>query len=180
MAIVAGLVVCAREGKHRVEQTCLLQSEEDWIGAARGAESAVAELYVGASGVFIFFEKTDGIALRLATTFEYAKDIAGLRGFPPLQRLEVGKDALILSFFVGWRWPGLQTLWFAVAPVTLAEVRVLVRPGAIVVEGGSPEHGAMRHHAHPNLLDFFHVTSRRAAGLVGNAEIARIHETDVL
>ena len=87
---------------------------------------------------------------------------------------------LCLYLFIGRRRPRLQALRLAVAPVALAEVRVFVRIASIVIEGRTPEHRAMSHHAHADFADFLYVTTRRSASLIGDTKIARIHEANVL
>ena len=72
---------------------------------------------------------------------------------------------------------GQEALNLPVLAVAFAEVRVLHREGAVVVERRAPQHPAVSHHAllHPHhfaLMAF-------AAGQVGGAEIAGVDEADV-
>jgi len=50
----------------------------------------------------------------------------------------------------------------------------------VVVQGGAPEHGAVRHHAGLNFSNFDRVTARHSAGLFCHSKIARIHKTNVV
>src|SRR5580692_1896721 len=51
-AIVAWFVVGAGQREHRIEQTRFLKAEKNGIGAKESTETALAELVVGAAGLF--------------------------------------------------------------------------------------------------------------------------------
>ena len=52
-AVVAGMIVCAGQRHHRIDQARFLQAEEDGIGAELRAEPAVTELVVGLAGILL-------------------------------------------------------------------------------------------------------------------------------
>ena len=75
---------------------------------------------------------------------------------------------------------GLQPLRHAVHAVALAVAGLLVRHRAVVVEGGAPEHAAVRHHARACCPALPSDGSRVAAAEVRDAQVARIDEADEL
>src|SRR5262249_31816021 len=64
----------------------------------------------------------------------------------------------------------------AVHAVALAEARPLEGHGAVVVQGGAPEHAAVRHHALAVLQHLLRMATAGAAGDVGNAQVAGVDE----
>ena len=91
---------------------------------------------------------------------------------------EFGKDTLCARLFRARRRQGANRLRLAVAAVAFAEMRILVRRGAIVVERRLPEQARVRHHAGGNGADFAGVAC--ATGFRRNAEVTRVYEFDVL
>src|ERR1041384_2393182 len=77
------------------------------------------------------------------------------------------------------RRPRLHGLGDAVGRIAFAKSHVLVGVSTIVVEGGFPEHTAVRHHAGLNGANLARVTAGLAAGILSDAEIAWIDELDV-
>ena len=77
-------------------------------------------------------------AFRAAAAFEYAQDVAGLGNFPALERGDLRQDALCLGFLCRGLRNRSNRLRRAVARVALAESRVLVRIGAVVVDSAAP------------------------------------------
>ena len=122
-AIIAGLVVGARQVEEGIEETRFLQAEENGIGAQLGAETAIAELVVRAAGFFLAIRIAD-LALLFAAALENAQDVAGLRNFPALERREFREDSLRARFLGRRRWDGEQGLWCAVGRIAFAEVCV--------------------------------------------------------
>jgi hypothetical protein len=150
-----------------------------WVGAKFSTEAARTQFDFGLA--WIFFEAwVANFGLRSAAPLEYSQHIAGLRSFPALDRIEKGQDAFFGSFFGGGRWKRHQTLRRTVGRITLPEAGSLERHGSVVVERGSPQHGAMRHHAGLNFSYFGGVASGGAAGFFRNAQISGIHEADIV
>src|SRR5436190_1864656 len=176
-AIVAGLIVRTGEREQRIEQARLLQPEEHGIHAELSPEAAIAQLDLGPPRI-ILAHRIAWLALFAAAALEHAQHVTRLRDFPPLERVEVWKDACARGFFCGGRRPGQQPLRRAVAAVTFPEARVLVRIRAVVVERRLPEHGAVRHHARSDALHFGGMAA--AARAIRHAEIAGIDELNVL
>ena len=75
---------------------------------------------------------------------------------------------------------GLQPLRRAVHAVALAVPGALDGHGAVVVQGGAPEHAAVRHHALAVRAALPWGGSRGAAADVGDAEVAGVDEADEL
>ena len=140
-AIIAGLIVGARQGKQRIEQARFLQAEKNRIGAQLRAESARAEFVVGLAGIVGAHGLAD-FAFRAAAAFEHAQHVAGLRNFPAFERRDFRQHAFRSRFFGGRRRNRSNGLRRAVARVAFAESRVLVGIAAVVVERRAPEHAA--------------------------------------
>ena len=93
VAIVARLVVRARQAEERVEQSGFLQAEENGIGAEKCPESTLAELHIRPAGFFVQ-GRNSNFGLFRASALKNAEDIAGLRYFPPLDWIEIGQYTL--------------------------------------------------------------------------------------
>src|ERR1700722_12421801 len=76
-AIIAGMVVGAKEIEGRIEQARALQAHENGIGAVFGAEAASAQASAWPSRFFQTFGVAD-LNVEAAATFEEAQDVAGL------------------------------------------------------------------------------------------------------
>ncbi len=177
-AIVAGLIVRARQREHRIHEARLLQAKKDWIGAQLRAEAAAAQLVVGTAGLLAAL-RIAGLGFRPAATLEHAQHVARLRNLPALEGRNLREDAFAARLFRRRRRHSAQRLRRAVARVTFAETRVLVRVGAVVVKRGAPQQAAGRHHARLHGAHFRSVTARAAARLRRDAQIARIDEAHV-
>src|SRR5438045_1718841 len=97
-AVIAGMIVRAGKGQDRIEQACFLQAEKNRIRAKFRAEAAVTELVVRLAGIFRATRIADFCFL-VAAAFENAENIAGLRNFPTIQRIELGNYALRACLF---------------------------------------------------------------------------------
>src|SRR5580704_11830283 len=137
-AVIASVIVGARERKDRIEQARFLQAEEYGIGAQFGSKTAVAELIVGFARRFLA-EGVADLALFLAASFENAQHISGLGSFPAKKRCEIREDAFAAGFFSGRRRHGTHVLRNALARIAFTETSVFVRQASIVVEGGAPK-----------------------------------------
>ena len=85
-AIIAGLIVRARQRKQRIEQARFLQAEKNGIGAKLRAESARAEFVVGLARIVGRATGSPTSPFGPAAAFEHAQDVAGLRNLPALER----------------------------------------------------------------------------------------------
>ena len=178
-AVVAGLIVGAEERQQRVEQAGLLQAEKDRIGARLGAEAAIAQFDLGGPALLrgsdCRFPASTGRRVRRragrcrAAKFPSAAADRETAGLPFLLRL-----------FRRGRREGQQSLRRAIGAVALAEVRGLQRKRAVVVERRAPQHAAVGHHAGLDFSDFRGVAAARTAGFVGDAQVARIDEANVV
>ena len=174
-AVVARMIVGARQRHYRIQQARFLQTEKYRIGAQFGAESAIAQLIVGPARI-IFAIGIAEFGFFAPAAFKHAEDIAWLRDFPAVQRIQFGEDAFGARFFRKRRGIRFDGLRLAIAVVTFAEARVLRRVTAVVIEGGAPEHSGVRHHAGGDGAGLGGVASGGAAGLRRHAQISRIHE----
>src|SRR5262249_34479872 len=120
------------------------------------------------------------LELPLLATLEDAKHVAGLTDLEARQRIEEGHDALVERLLGRGRRDRVESPGPALFVVALSESRQLARKRAVVVERGSPPHRAGRHHALPNDRDLRGVAAGLAAALPGGAQIAGVHEADVL
>ena len=145
-AKITGLIVGAGKREKRIEKTRLLQTEKNGIGAEQCAKSAFAQFIVGAAGFFLAIGISDFTFLP-ATAFKNTQHVARLRGFPAVQRRQLGQNALQTSFFRRGRRCSLNCLRQSVRRVAFAEARILKWNGPVVVKRRAPEHGTMRHHA---------------------------------
>ena len=180
-AVVAGMVVGAQEIERRVEQARLLQAEErrDRCGSRCRGRGSLRRLRIGRPGSSSAFGDAD-LGPELAAALEDAQDVARLRDLEARQRIEERHDALLADLLLGRRRHGLQPLRHAVHAVAFAEARPLVGDGAVVVEGGAPEHAAVRHHALADLSAPRAVAAGGAAADVGDAQVAGVDEADEL
>jgi hypothetical protein len=173
------MIVGSGQRHHGIDESRLLQAKENRIGAKFGAEAALAEFVIrlagllGASGI-------PDLSLFFTAAFEHAQHVAGLRGFPAIQRRQFRKHALRASFFAGWWWNGFERLRPAVAIVTFAEAGIFCRDAAVIVERRVPKHARVRHHAGGNGACFAGMAANAAAGFRCDAQIARIYKFDVL
>jgi hypothetical protein len=179
VAIVAGLIVRPGETQQRIEQASFLKADGDRVGSKEGSKTALAELHVGLAGLF-FQRWNSDFRLFLASAFENAEHVAGLGNFPTLDRIEVRQHTFCFDFL--WRWSRkcYKALRFAVGRVAFAKMWILEREGAIVVESCAPEHRAVGHHAGSNFLHFGSVATDGAASCRRDAQVAGVHELDVV
>src|SRR5262249_50096161 len=125
-------------------------------------------------------ERQPQLELPLLAALEDAKDVAGLAHLEARQRIEEGQDALVERLLGrGRRDPG-EAAGPAVFVVALPESGGLPWKRAVVVERGAPQHRPGRHHALLDDGDLRGVAARLAAALPGRAQVAGIHEADVL
>src|SRR5207244_1620106 len=111
---------------------------------------------------------------------EDAEHVTGLADLVADQRIQERDDATMLHLPLGRRRHGLQAQRLAAHAVGLAEAGPLVGYTAVVVEGGTPKHAAVGHHALVVLHDFLGMTIGGAAADVSNAEVARVDEANEL
>src|ERR1700694_4208060 len=172
------MIVRAGKRHDGIEKARFLQAKENGIGAKFGPEAAIAKFVVGLARIFF----TIGIAdfgFFLSAAFEHAENVAWLRDFPAVQRVELGNDALGVGFFgcgVGRRF---DRLLLPLVVVALPESRVFCGIAAVVIERGAPEHSRVGHHAGGNGARFGGVTAHRSAGFRSDAKIAWVDEFDV-
>ncbi len=176
-AVVAGVVIGAEEIQRRIEQAGLLQPQKNRVGAIFRAQTAIAEAGAGPAGI-VFGFRDARFRAKPPAALEDTQDVARLGDLKPRQRVEIGELGLALDCLDRRRRNGLDPLRHAVHAVALAIPRLLVGHSAIVVEGGAPEHAAVRHHALPHGKRFRRMAI--AAGRLGDAQIARIEEADEL
>ncbi len=176
-AEVARVVVAAHEIEQRVVQAGFLEIEVNGVDAVEGAEAALGEAAGGAAGGL----EGVGVAqlgLFLAAALEDAEDVGRLAEGVARERFEEGKEALGAGHLGRDRDGRLEAERGAVDAVGLAVARVFLGRGAVVVEGGAPEHGAV---AHDGVADVgVDLGVAGAAGLLGHAEIAGVDELDEL
>src|SRR5580704_7184061 len=122
-AIVAGMIIGARKGHDRIQQTRFLQAEKNGVRAQFGAESAVAELVVRFAGIFLPIGIAD-FAFLATAAFENSQDIAGLGSLPTEKRIEFRQDAFGARFVRCGRGNSPGGLGLAVAIVALAEASI--------------------------------------------------------
>jgi hypothetical protein len=89
-----------RAGKRHggIEKARFLQAKENGIGAKFGPEAAIAKFVVRLARIFF----TIGIAdfgFFLSAAFEHAENVAGLRDFPAIERVEFGDNAFGAGLF---------------------------------------------------------------------------------
>ena len=80
-AIVAGMIVSARQGHDRIDETRFLQTEKNGIGTELRAQAAIAQFIVGFAGIFFAIGIAE-LRLLFAAAFKDTKDISRLRNFP--------------------------------------------------------------------------------------------------
>src|SRR5207302_3060911 len=97
-AIIAGMIVRAGQRHHRVNETRLLQTKKDGIGAQLGAKATIAQLGVRLARLLVA-RWIPKFGFFLATAFEYAKYIAGLRNFPAIEWREFRQNAFRARLF---------------------------------------------------------------------------------
>ncbi len=177
-AVIARLIVCARQREKRIEQARLLQTEKDGIRAQLRTEPARAELVVRFAR--LFFERgLPNFAFPLASAFKYAQDVARLRNLPSFERRHFRENSLSPRRFRRRGWNRMHGLRRAVARVTLSEARVLVGIAAVVVKRRAPKNSSDAHHARRNVSHHRGVATGLAARFRGNAQVARIDEANV-
>ena len=156
-----------------------MQSQKNRIGAQFGAEAALAQFDLRLARLF-FEAWIPYFRLFPAAAFEDAQDVAGLRNFPALQRIEKRQHSFPADLFRSGRREGKQSLRFAVGAVALTEAWGLQRERTVVVERRAPQHGAVGHHAGLDFSYFSGVTAAGAAGFVRDAQVSRVDEANVI
>src|SRR5207248_167485 len=146
LAEVASVVVGADEVRAGVEQTRLLQADEDRVGAVLGAEAAVAETRQDRPARAFLARRYADLRAELAAALEDAEHVTRLGNLEADQWVEERDDAAVFHFPLGRRRHSLQAEWLAAHAIGLAEASALVGHGAVVVEGSAPEHAAVAHH----------------------------------
>ncbi len=164
VAIIAGMIVGAGQRQNRIQQARLLQAEKHGIGSQLGAQAAIAQLHVRTPRIFFRIRNADLRTLSPAP-LEHAQNVAGLRDFPAGQRIQIRQDAFQSRQLLRRRRIIVQALRDAVGRIAFAEMRVLVRKPAVVVERRFPQHRARGHHAGADREHFLGVTTGGAAGL---------------
>src|SRR5947209_2777744 len=86
-SIVARMIVRPKKVQRRIEQTRLLQSKVNRIGALGRSESARAQSFVGLTRIFVSVRQPSFQA-SLTTALEHTQNISRLRDFPTRQRIE--------------------------------------------------------------------------------------------
>ena len=175
--IIAGVIVGAEEVERRVEQTSLLQPNENRVGAVLSTESAIAQTCSRTARFFACFRNTD-FRTKASAPFKDAENVAGLSDLKARQRIEERDDPFVFHLVLSRRGNGLQTLRRAVHGIALAELSTLLGEAAVVVERRLPEHRPVSHHALANFEYFARMTAGRAATDVSNPQVARIDEAN--
>src|SRR5262249_16904597 len=144
--VIAGVIVGTQKVKRRVEQARLLQPQHRWIGTIFRSQAAVAETSSWFAGVLVAFGDAD-LGTEAAAPLEDAQDVARLTDLETWQRIEKGHNPFAAQFVFAGRRYGLQALGYPVHAVALAVACPFVRDRAVVIQGRTPQHAAVGHHA---------------------------------
>lgn len=178
-AEITRVIIGTSEIERRIEQSGFLESDEDGVGSVCGAKSAITEPGSGAAGFFEAFG--DGsIRNEASTSFEDTQDVSWLSNFEARKRIEVRKDSFASRFFGCGRGDGLDALWCAMHAVAFTVNGPFFRDSTVVVEGSSPEHAAVCHHAFFYFERFGAVTPGGTATYMSNAKVAGVNEANEL
>ncbi len=184
--VVAGLLVGAEEPQVRVVQARLGDVDHRHRDAASRAGAAVGLLEVGPArlvqalqdaGVVGQADLGEERGNHAPAALEDPEDVGRRNRLPRRQRRDARQDSL-RDEEVGGLHRVHERGADALARVGLAEDVALVREDPVVVGRPAPEHGRGRHEAALGGLDDREVAG--AAGLAGDAQVARIDEADVL
>ena len=176
-AVVTGMVVGAEEVERRIEEARLREAHEYRIGAVLRSQAPRSQpgprppRLLEALGVA-------GVGPEAPAALEDPQDVPRLHPLEPRQGIEIADHPLEVELLGRRRRHVLQPLADAVHAIALAVRGVLHGDRAVVVEGGAPEHAAVRHHALAHLEDLGRVAS--AATDVRHPQIARVDEADEL
>src|SRR5580704_13602285 len=96
-AIVARIVVRARQREQRIEKPRFLQSEKHGIGSQQSAKPSLAKLVVGTPRFLLAIRIAD-FALLSGAALKHAQDISRLRNFPAFQRSKFWDNAFQPGF----------------------------------------------------------------------------------
>src|SRR4029077_13182499 len=105
--MIAGMIVGSRQRHHWIDEPRFLQSQKHRIGTHFRAESALAQLVVWLTWLFIAGRIAE-LSFFLAAAFEHAQHIARLRNFPAVERIQVRQDSLAARLLRSRRWKRLQ------------------------------------------------------------------------
>jgi hypothetical protein len=173
------VIICAEEVECGVKESGFLEADENGIGAISGAESAIAEACSWASGFFEAFGDA-GIGYEATAAFEDAEDISRLRDFESWEWIEVGEDTFSSGFVGGWSGHGLEPLGCAFHAIAFAVGGPLIGGRAIVVEGGTPEHTSVCHHAFFDVECFGAVAAGGSAAELCYAKVSGVYKANEL
>ena len=173
------MIVCPEKIQCRIKKTGLLQTDEHRVRPVQRPQATVTETSPGLAVQFLSFWNTDFVC-EPSTTFEDPKNVSGLAVFEPRQGIEKWKNSLFGRLFRGRGRNGLKPLWCAIHRIAFTVFWPLVRDGSVVIQGRSPQHATVGHHA---FLDFKRLT-RMAAGVsatqMSDSQITWIHEPNEL
>ena len=174
---VSCVIVRAHKIQRGVQKASFLQADENRICASSGSKPTVAQASPRPAG-FLQPLRDANVSQKSASSFEDPQHISGLCHFKPWQWIQVRQDSLSRRFLGRRCGHRLQPLWHSIHAVAFAVLRPLVRSCSIVIEGGPPQHTAMRHHA---LFDFkclLRMTTSGTATDMRDAQITGIDELD--
>ena len=176
-AIVAWVVVGAEKVQRWIHEPRFGEGCKYWVHPVLGAEPPIAQPRAWPA---IFFQPlwVAQIGTKAAAAFKESQYVAGLFAFVPRQWFQKFHDRLEVCLVLRRRRHGLQSLACPVHGVALAEGGLLVGHRSVVVEGCTPEHAAVGHHALANLQH--HACMATAAADVCNPQVAGIHKPNKL
>ena len=121
-AIVARMIVGAEKVQRGIEQTCLLQSKKNRIGAIVCAKAARAQTFVRFAWL-LFLVRQSYFQTPSSATFKHAQHVSRLRNLPTRQRIEKLEQTFRATLFERWLRHLNQTLRSARFAVAFAEAR---------------------------------------------------------
>jgi len=146
---VSGMVIGAKKIKCGVKQPRFVQSNKHRVGAVAGAESSFTKSNSWAPGFLEHVGDSD-LGYCGATSFEDSQDVSGLSDLKTWQGFQERQHSLLNDFVLRRRRDSKDPLRYTVFAVTFSVARVFNFNGTVVVQGRSPQHATVRHHA---LLD---------------------------
>ncbi len=154
-----------------------MQADKYRVGAILRAQPTVAQPLPWSSGLFQSFRYAN-LGTKSTAAFKNAEDVSGLTDLKTGQRIKKGHDALLVHFIPRGRRYGLHALGSSVHAVAFTVPRPFFFDGSVVVEGGTPKHRTVRHHALANFQNRTCVTL--SAGDMSHTQVSRIHESNEL
>ena len=118
--------------EQRIQQSGLLQSQKDGIGAVQSSKSPLAQFYVRPAGPLVQLGNSK-FGFLFSSPLKNPQHIARLRDLPALNRFQKWQDPLEPGFLGGGRRKRDQALRQTVFRVAFPEMRVLHGKRAIVV-----------------------------------------------